>query len=132
MVNIALRAGRSWPTTWAWARPCRSSASSRPSSSGPSTPSKTSPPVAGKTIASVFSKLSPISKHQGSFPEKIRISRRRVRFGSSDDVGVGGSSSDQKRFAVGMFLIVCPASVLRNWEQEFERWGYFVLAKYYK
>ena len=52
-----------------------------------------------------------------------------MRFGSSED---GGGSSDRKRFAAGMFLIVCPASVLRNWEQEFERWGYFVLAKYYK
>ena len=52
---------------------------------------------------------------------------RRVRFGSGEDGGDRGG-----RAAAGMFLIVCPASVLRNWEQEFETWGYFVLAKYYK
>ena len=52
---------------------------------------------------------------------------RRVRFGSGEDGGERGG-----RAAAGMFLIVCPASVLRNWEQEFETWGYFVLAKYYK
>ena len=77
----------------------------------------------GKTVQ-VIGLISALLKRTQVAEDDLAACRR-VRFGSEED-------NDQRRAAAGMFLIVCPASVLRNWEQEFETWGYFVLAKYYK
>jgi superfamily II DNA or RNA helicase len=70
----------------------------------------------GKTIQ-VIGLLSALLKktHRA---EEDRAACRSVRYSSEG--------------TAGMFLIVCPASVLRNWEKEFETWGFFVLGKYYK
>ncbi len=34
--------------------------------------------------------------------------------------------------SVGLFLVVCPASVMKNWEQELDAWGYFAVGRLYK
>ena len=78
----------------------------------------------GKTVQ-VIGLISALLK-RSQVAEDDLAACRRVRFGSDED------NVDQRRAAAGMFLIVCPASVLRNWEQELETWGYFVHAKYYK
>lgn len=40
-------------------------------------------------------------------------------------------SKDDKRKQAGSFLIVSPSSVLYNWEDELNTWGYFKVAKFH-
>ena len=73
----------------------------------------------GKTVQ-VIGLISALlgKKHEARVDE---VKCRRVRYGDGE--------KDQAR---GVFLIVCPLSVLRNWQEEFQTWGYFVVGKYYK
>ena len=40
-------------------------------------------------------------------------------------------SKDDKRRQAGSFLIISPSSVLYNWEDELNTWGYFKVAKFH-